>query len=115
MTTYSSKKCFTVLIVVQQPAHISEFEWYPWAWANPNRGVASAHRQQAPGKRQDTCCPPTGQAPSNPFGADPEAQALPLARDKGQACVKGNKDISSKAQAWQKGCKWGVSDGGSSG
>ena len=38
MTTYSSKECFTILIVVQQPALISGFEWYPWAWANPKRG-----------------------------------------------------------------------------
>lgn len=87
MTTYSSKKCFTVLIVVQQPAHISEFEWYPWAWANPKRGCGLC--PQTAGTREGTwegtCCPPTGQAPSNPFGADPEAQALTLARDRGQA------------------------------
>ena len=50
------------------------------------------------------------QAPSNPLGADPEAQALPLARDRGQAWVRCNKDISSKARAWQKGRGggWGV-------
>lgn len=85
MTTYSSKKCFTVLIVVSSQLTSVSLSGTPGPGQIPRGDVASAHRQQAPGKRQDTCYPPTGQAPSNPFGADPEAQPLSLARDKGQA------------------------------
>lgn len=73
----------------------------------PRGEVASVHRQQAPGKGQDPCCPLTAPGPSSRFQAGPKAQASPLARDKGQVWMRWDKGFSSRSQAGKQWRKWG--------
>ena len=54
-TTYSSKRCFSVLIVFS--SQLTSVGLSSGPGQIPRGDVASVHKQQAPGKRQDSCYP----------------------------------------------------------